>query len=130
MLIKLVPLIVLLTVLLNFWTMAMVGRARGRTGIKAPAVTGHPDFERAYRVQMNTLEQTVVFLPALYLCQMYFRTDVAVVLGFVWLVGRLIFAIAYLQDAAKRGPGFLVAMAAFGGLLIGAGIGVISSLLS
>jgi glutathione S-transferase len=130
MLSKLVPLIVLLTVLLNFWTALMVGRARGRTGIKAPAVTGHPDFERAYRVQMNTLEQTVMFLPVLYLCQMYFRTDVAVALGFVWLLGRLMFAIGYFQDAAKRGPGFLVAFAAFGGLFIGAAIGVISSLLS
>jgi glutathione S-transferase len=130
MLIKLIPLIVLLTIVLNFWTAFMVGRSRGKTGVKAPAVSGHPDFDRAYRVQMNTVEQTVMFLPALYLCQMYFRTDVAVVLGFVWLLGRVMFALGYYQDAAKRGVGFLVGFAAFAGLVLGGGIGVVSGLLN
>jgi glutathione S-transferase len=128
--VKLIPLIVLLTVILNFWTAFMVGRSRGKTGVKAPAVTGHPDFERAFRVQMNTLEQTVMFLPVLYLCATYFRLDVAAVLGIVWLLGRIMFALAYYQDSTKRGPGFLVGIAAFGGLLLGAGVGVVGNLLS
>jgi glutathione S-transferase len=126
---KLIPLVVMLTVLLNFWAALMVGRSRGKTGVRAPAVTGHPDFERAFRVQMNTVEQTVMFLPTLYLCGMYFRMDVAVVLGGVWLLGRVLFALAYYQDSAKRGPGFLVAMAAFAGLFLGAGVGIVGNLL-
>ena len=44
-----------------------VGRARGRYGVKAPAITGNEIFERHFRVQQNTLEQLMVFLPGMYL---------------------------------------------------------------
>ena len=85
-----------------------VGAARRQFGIKAPATTGDPDFERVFRVQMNTLEQLVLFLPALWLAAVVFADLWAAVLGAVWVVGRIVYARAYYRDAAARGPGFLL----------------------
>ena len=115
---KLFPLVVFLNVLLLFWVMFEVGRARGRTGVKAPATTGHSDFERAFRVQMNTIEQTVIFLPTLWLCSTYYRTDFATVLGLVWIFGRVWYGLGYLKSASQRGAGFMVSMAAWAVLLV------------
>lgn len=117
-------LVTLLTVLLMLGTTWVVGRARGRHGIKAPAVSGHPSFDRAYRVQMNTLEQSVMFLPVLWLAANYGFTGWAGIAGLVWLVGRVWYAVAYLKDPAKRGPGFGIGMLGFFSLLIMAAIGV------
>jgi glutathione S-transferase len=110
--------VVLLTVLLQFGTMWVVGHAREKYGIKAPAVTGHPGFERALRVQMNTLESTVMFLPSLWLAAQYNAPLWAGVAGLVWVVGRVWYAVAYLQDAAKRGPGYMVSMAGWAATLV------------
>ncbi|MEO8858103.1 MAG: MAPEG family protein [Burkholderiaceae bacterium] len=117
-------LVTLLTVLLMFGTGWVVGRARGKHQIKAPAVTGHPAFERAYRVQMNTLEQAVLFLPTLWLAANFGFSGWAGIAGLVWLVGRLWYAVAYLKDPTKRGPGFGLAMLGWLALLVMAGIGV------
>ncbi|MEO9079629.1 MAG: MAPEG family protein [Rhodanobacter sp.] len=125
---QLPALVALLTVLLMFGTIWAVGRARGKYQIKAPAVTGHPLFERAYRVQMNTLEQTVLFLPTLWLAAHYGFTGRAGIAGLVWLVGRVWYAVAYLNDPAKRGPGFGLAMIGWLALLVMAGIGVVRAM--
>jgi glutathione S-transferase len=117
-------LVTLLTVLLLAGTMFAAGRARGRHGIKAPAVSGHPAFERAYRVQMNTLEGTVMFLPTLWLAATYGFGGWAGVAGLVWLVGGVWYAVAYLKDESKRGPGFTVSAIAWVALLVMACIGV------
>lgn len=131
---QLPALVTLLTVLLLFSTAWAVGRARGKYQIKAPAVTGHPAFERAYRVQMNTLEQTVLFLPTLWLAAHYgfggwanFGAWAGIA-GLVWLVGRVWYAVAYMKDPAKRGPGFGLAMLGWFALLVMAGIGVVHAL--
>jgi glutathione S-transferase len=117
-------LVTLLTVLLLFGTMWAVGRARGKHGIKAPAISGHPAFERAYRVQMNTLESTVMFLPVLWLAANYGFSGWAGVAGLIWLVGRVWYALAYLKEAGKRGPGFAVGMIGWAAVLAMACIGV------
>lgn len=117
-------LVTLLTVLLLFGTLFAVGRARGKHGIKAPATSGHPAFERAYRVQMNTLESTVMFLPTLWLAAHYGFSGWAGVAGLVWVAGRVWYALAYLHDPAKRGPGFAVGMAGWIALLVMAAIGI------
>jgi uncharacterized MAPEG superfamily protein len=122
-------LVTLLTMLLQLGTMFAVGRARGMHGIKAPAVSGHPAFERAYRVQMNTLEATVLFLPTLWLAARYGFAGWAGVAGLVWLAGRVWYALAYLQDAAKRGAGFTLGMLGWAALLVMAGIGVTRAML-
>jgi glutathione S-transferase len=122
--IHLPALVTLLTMLLLLFTASVVGRARTLHGIKAPAVSGHPAFERAYRVQMNTLENTVLFLPTLWLAANYGFSGWAGVAGLVWLAGRIWYATAYLQDAARRGPGFTVGALAWAALLVMACIGV------
>jgi glutathione S-transferase len=119
----------LAAVLLYVVTSVNVGRARSRFGIAAPAVTGHPDFERVYRVQMNTLEQLVAFLPALWLFALYLSPSWAATLGSAWIAGRVVYAVGYYRAAEKRGPGFGITVLAFGALWLGAAWGVVRALL-
>jgi glutathione S-transferase len=83
-----------------------VGSARGKYGVKAPAVTGNEIFERCFRVQQNTLEQLVVFIPGLYIFGRYVNPLWAAGLGVVYLIGREIYAATYVKDPAKRSLGF------------------------
>ena len=86
----------------------LVGQARGKYGIKAPAMTGNEHFERAVRVQMNTLEQLVCFVPALLIAAVYWPEAYVAAAGVVYLVGRTLYRQAYVADPAKRGLGFLL----------------------
>ncbi|MDP1698279.1 MAG: MAPEG family protein [Xanthomonadaceae bacterium] len=112
-----IALITLLTVVLMMVTAMLVGKARGKYSVQAPATTGHPDFERAYRVQANTLEAAVAFLPALWVAGSYSSSTIAALLGVVWLLGRVLYMTAYLKAAEKRGPGFVISFLALLGLL-------------
>jgi uncharacterized MAPEG superfamily protein len=123
-------LVTLLTVLLQFATMWAVGRARGKYGIHAPAISGHPAFERAYRVQMNTLESTVMFLPALWLAAHYGYVLWGGVAGLVWIVGRVWYAWAYLGDANKRGPGYMVGTLGWAALVVMSTLGLVRAMLA
>lgn len=117
---------VTLLALLLYQVVSMgAGRARARYGIKAPAVTGNEHFERAYRVQMNTLEQMVFFLPALWLCAVLLSDIGAAVGGLVWAIGRAMYAVSYRNDPAKRGPGMGLTMLAQFGLWLGAVAGLV-----
>jgi uncharacterized MAPEG superfamily protein len=123
-------LVTLAALALCFATAAIVGRARGKYGVAAPATTGHEMFERAFRVQMNTLENTVIFVPALWLCALFFGPLTATAFGALWLVGRIWYAAAYLREPKTRGGGFVLAFAAWGGLMIAASWGVLRGLLA
>jgi uncharacterized membrane protein YecN with MAPEG domain len=100
-----------------------VGRARGRYGIRAPATSGNEHFERVYRVQMNTLENAVIFLPALWLAAWYWKPTWAGVCGAVWLVGRIWYAQAYKRDARRRSGGYGLSMIGFAVLVVGSAVG-------
>jgi len=102
-----------------------VGRARARSGLQAPAVTGDPQFERVYRAHYNTLEQLIVFLPALYAAGYYLHELYAVTAGVAFLAGRAIYFRAYVADPAKRGLGFAVGMVANLALVIGGLVGAL-----
>jgi uncharacterized MAPEG superfamily protein len=123
--IHLPDLVILLTVLLLFAVAILTGRARGKYGIRAPATSGHPMFERAYRIQMNTLEQSVMFLPALWLAARWGNPTWAGVLGLVWLAGRVWYVQAYLHEPASRGKPFGLAMLALVLLIVLAIWGVV-----
>ena len=110
--------------------MLLVGRARGRFQIEAPAITGHPDFERVFRAHQNTLEQTVMFLPVLWLATLYCNEQFAAWLGYAWLVGRLWYVFGYARAANGRSAGFGVAILAWFGLLLMSFWGLISHLLA
>jgi uncharacterized MAPEG superfamily protein len=122
-------LVTVMTLSLLFGVAANVGRARARYKVAAPATVGHPKFELAYRAQMNTVESTVGFLPALWLFAYYVDAAWAGILGGIWLLARLWYAIAYSRDAAKRGPGFGISMLVFVTLTVGALVGIVGRLL-
>jgi glutathione S-transferase len=105
-----------------------VGRARGRYGVKAPAVTGNELFERQFRVQQNTLEQLVVFLPGLYLFSHYLEPRVAAVFGLIYLIGRELFAASYVKEPLKREVGFSLSFLPSVILVLGGLFGAIRSL--
>ena len=88
----------------------LVASARGKYGVHAPATSGHPQFERMYRVHMNTLELLVALLPAMYLAARYWSPSVVAMAGAVYLVGRIIYWRAYVQDPASRTLGFGMSM--------------------
>ena|SRR6202000_2716574 len=113
-------LITCLAILFYFVTSIQVSRARTAHGIKVPAVSGHPDFERVFRVQMNTLEWMPIFLPALWLFAIYIGDRSAAALGLVWIVGRTLYMIGYMREAKKRGPGFGIQAMACIALWLGA----------
>jgi glutathione S-transferase len=123
-----IALITLLTVLLLATTAALVGRARGRYGVKAPATTGHEGFERAFRVQMNTQEAALMFLPALWVAAALGNPSVSAWIGATWLVGRVWYAWAYAR-AGNRGPGFVIGMLALLALLVQGGWSIVATLL-
>lgn len=108
-------------VLVQFMIFGMlVGRARGRAGIKAPAVGGDAVFERHFRAHQNSMEQMVVTLPALWLFGIFVHAQGAAALGVVYLVGRSLYYRAYVTDPARRGPGFIIGLAATAILVFGA----------
>ncbi|HXC57970.1 MAG TPA: MAPEG family protein [Steroidobacteraceae bacterium] len=100
-------LIVIVLALLQFTAFGIaVSRARGRYEVKAPAVTGHVIFERYMRVQMNTLEQLVVFIPAIWLFAQFISPRWAAILGAVYLAGRTLYFFSYVKNPQSRSLGF------------------------
>ena len=105
-----------------------VARARSRYQIDAPAIAGHPAFERVFRVQQNTLEQLMLFLPALWLFSLFVSPLWGAAIGLVWVLGRLHYAWGYYRDAARRHTGFGIAAICSLVLLAGAFIGMLRAL--
>jgi glutathione S-transferase len=112
-------LVTLLAVLFYFFTSVQVSRARVKYGVKHPAISGDPDFERVFRVQMNTLEWLPIFLPSLWLFAVYVSDWIAAVIGIVWILGRVAYMIGYMRAAPQRAPGFLIQTLATAVLLFG-----------
>jgi glutathione S-transferase len=104
----LTALVTCLVILMYFFFSAQVAKARGTYGIKAPAISGNPDFERVFRAHMNTLEWIPIFLPALWLFAVYISDAIAAALGVVWIVGRILYMTGYAKAANKRRSGFAI----------------------
>ncbi len=113
-------LVTCLAILFYFFASVQVSRARVAYGVKLPAIFGHPDFERVFRVQMNTLEWMPIFLPSLWLFAVYISDTIAAAIGLVWIVGRILYMTGYTKAVAKRGPGFAIQALATIVLLLGA----------
>ena len=123
-----VDIVGLLAVLQLFLFGVLVGRARGLYGVAAPATTGHPIFERYYRVQMNTVESLLVFLPGLWLAAKYWSPGYSALLGVLYLVGRFLYLNAYVNDPKKRSVGFSLTMLPALVLVVAALVGAIRAL--
>ena len=93
-------------------TVFQVGRARTKYKVYAPATTGDPAFERYFRVQMNELENIVVFLPSMWIYAVMGNPRIAAILGAVYLAGRIVYAIGYWSEARRRALGYYVATTA------------------
>ncbi len=117
--------VTLLAVALYFFLATRVAVSRGKFGVKHPAITGNPDFERIFRVHQNTLEWLPTFLVPLWLCAVYLNDAVAAVLGLVWIAGRILYYLGYRQAAEKRLPGFFIQSAVCFVLFIGAAAGLV-----
>jgi glutathione S-transferase len=121
-------LVMLIALVEYFGFAAAVGRARHRFGVKAPSTSGNPDFERYYRVQMNTLEVLIIFIPALWSFAILIDPMWATLLGAVFIIGRLIFFLGYVKAAEKRSLGFALSSLPMLALLIGGLFGAIRAL--
>jgi uncharacterized membrane protein YecN with MAPEG domain len=124
-----VDIVTLLAVVQLFLFGAMVGWARGKYGVAAPATAGHPIFERYYRVQMNTVECLLVFLPGMWLAAKYWSPRYAAILGLVYLVGRTLYYFSYISDPKKRSAGFSLSMLPAILLVVAALIGAVRAAL-
>jgi glutathione S-transferase len=108
-----------------FWTFAMAGLARGKYKVMAPSMDGPQPFQSAQRVQVNTLEQLPLVLAPLWLCALYLGDVWAAAGGLIWCIGRILYALGYYRDPAKREFGFIVGMLASAALVVGSVIGLL-----
>lgn len=120
-----VHIVAVLAVLQFLFFGVLVGQARARYGVKAPATTGHEQFERAFRIHMNTLEQLICFLPALLIAGLYWPNPVIAGIGLVYLLGRFVYRQGYAADPGKRGPGFALSVVPIFVLLVAALLGAV-----
>ena len=107
----------------------LVGKARMQYGIKAPATTGNEMFERYFRVQMNTLETLVVFLPALWIAALYWSPPLMAAIGVVYLIGRQLYLAAYVRDPARRSAGYSLSFLPVAVLALAGLVGAVRALL-
>ena len=119
--------VTMLAIILYIYMGIRVGRARGVHKISAPAMTGHPDFERIVRIQANTMEFMVAFLPSLWLAELYFGGWIPPALGLVWVIGRIVYMIGYAAEASKRSAGFGIQALATILLIVLAIVGIVQA---
>lgn len=104
---------------------ARVAIARGKYNIPAPATTGHPAFERTFRIQNNTGEQLIIMLPGLWLFSFYVAPLWASLIGLVWIVGRIVYAVGYSRNPESRALGFVIGFLANAVLVLGSLAGAV-----
>ena len=123
-----VALVTLLILIQYFFFTMQAGLARGKDKVVAPATTGDELYERKLRVQINTLEQLMITLPAMWVCAHYFRADIAAMRGLAFLIGRFLYSYLYIKSPKSRAPGFVIGFFA-NIILVGCGLyGVITAL--
>jgi glutathione S-transferase len=108
-----------------FWTAVMAGWARARYKVPAPSMDGPLPFQSMQRVQANTLEQMPLVLVPLWLCAMYLGDAWAAAGGLAWCLGRILYAIGYYRDPARREAGFIIGMLACAALIVGSVVGLL-----
>lgn len=123
--------VIVAVALIEFFVFGLlVGRARAQYGVPAPAISGHPIFERYMRVHQNTMEQLVVFIPAIFLFATYVSAGIAALLGLLFVIGRLVYLRGYVADPAKRGTGFAISTLAQAVLMLGGLAGAVAAWLA
>ncbi len=126
---QLVGIVTVLSLALYLYMGIRVSQARQKHDVKAPATSGHPDFERVFRVQANTAEWLVIYLPSLWLFSIFVHDYIAAILGLVWIVGRYAYMEGYSESAEKRAAGFGIQALATLILLLGTLVGIVWGML-
>ena len=119
-------LVSLLTVMFLFFLATRVAAARKKFNVRPPSTTGNVDFERVFRVHMNTLEWVPIFLVSLWLCAIHLSDVAAAALGIVWIGGRMLYLIGYSEAVEQRRNGFLIQSIACASLFVGALAGILT----
>lgn len=121
--------VTILAILLYTYMSIRVGQMRTKHNITAPATSGHPEFERAFRIHYNTLESIAVFIALLWLATIYFHMLpwLPALVGLIWVIGRLLYMTGYMSDPSKRGTGFGIAMLSQLVLLVIAVVGIVQT---
>jgi len=122
-------LVMVFALLVYIWTIFKVGGARVAFNVPAPATDGPPEFLRTWRVQMNTLEQLIIFLPSLWLFATGWGDLLAAIIGVFWPIGRIIYARGYIAAPEKRSLGFMISFFASVILLLGGLAGTLRNML-
>ena len=122
-------LVVLLALLQYIFFTARTGLGRGKYNIEAPTCSGDETWNRLFRVQQNTLEQLIIFIPATYAFAYYVSGRWVWVPGAIFIVGRFLYAAAYVKDPKTRGPGMIVTFATNGVLVLAALVGLIMGMM-
>lgn len=124
-----VHIVIALAVIEFFWFSIEVGRARARYKVQAPATTGNEVFERYFRVQMNTLEMLIMFVPAILLYSAYTSPYVAAGIGAVYVIGRIVYLLTYVKNPNSRSAGYAISILPILILLAGGLFGAIRAAL-
>ena len=122
--------LVTLAALIEYFVFAwLVGRARVKYGISAPATGGNAVFERYFRVQQNTLELLILFVPGLWMAAAYWDARVMAALGVVYVIGRIVYFRGYVAEPGLRHNGFLLSIVPVALLLVAGVVGVLRGLI-
>ena len=123
-------LVTLFCLLVLFWVTVMVGRARGKHGVKVPDMSGPEPFLYAVRVHMNTIEGLILFLPALWLFALTVSDTYAAIAGVFYPIGRIVYALGYYKEPSKREVGFTIGLLSTLACLLGTGYGLVITLMA
>jgi uncharacterized membrane protein YecN with MAPEG domain len=118
-------LLVLLALLQYVLFTARVGLARGKFKVDAPACEGDEAWSRLFRVQQNTLEQLIIFIPATYAFAYYLSELWVMVPGLAFIIGRFLYSAEYVSDPKTRTPGMAITLLSNVVLVLGALYGLV-----
>jgi glutathione S-transferase len=118
--------VTLAALIMYIWMGFNVGKARAQYKVPAPAMDGPVEFQSVMRVQANTVEQFIIFLPVLWMCATFLGDRWAALGGAIWIVGRILYAIGYYKSPSKREIGFTISFFASVALMIGTIVGLLS----
>ncbi|MGA9335492.1 MAG: MAPEG family protein [Rudaea sp.] len=122
--------LVILGALIEYFVFAwMVAKARVKYGVHAPATSGHEVFDRYFRVQQNTLELLILFVPSMWIACAYFEPEWVAGVGAVYVIGRIVYMRGYVSDPKSRHSGFMLSLVPIAALILGALFGVVRALI-